>query len=176
MSKVFLDAGHGGHDSGALGNGMREKDIALSVVLKIGNMLKSHGFQVEYSRIEDVYLSSADRAVKANKLKADIFVSVHCNAFINESAKGVETFNYPGSIKGNILSESIQAEIIASSAYTVDRGTKTSNFAVLRLTDMPAALTELGFITNEQDAYILKNRQDDLAVAIFRGINNYLNI
>jgi N-acetylmuramoyl-L-alanine amidase len=143
MLKVFLDAGHGGHDSGALGNGRRERDIALSVILKTGNMLKSHGFQVEYSRIDDVYLSPADRAVKANRLKADIFVLVHCNAFINQSAKGVKTFSYPGSIKGNILSKSIQAGIIASSAYTVDRGTKTSNFAVLRLTNMPAALTEL---------------------------------
>ena len=176
MLKVFLDAGHGGHDPGALGDGMREKDIALSVVLKTGYILKEHGVQVEYSRIDDIYLSPADRAIKANRLEADLFISVHCNAFTTELAKGIETFSYIGSVKGAKLSEDIQDSIISSGAYTLDRGTKTSNFAVLRLTNMPAVLIELGFITNGQDAYILKNRQDDLALSIFRGIANFVNL
>ena len=176
MAKVFLDAGHGGKDPGALGNGLQEKDIALSVTLKVGNILANHGVTVGYSRTTDVFLELADRATRANNFGANVFVSVHCNAFSDISAKGVETYSYPGSTTGANLSKSIQNSIIASGAYTVNRGTKTADFAVLRLTNMPAALVELAFITNAQDADILRNRQNDLAVAVSKGILNYLGI
>ena len=176
MAKVYLDAGHGGHDPGALGNGLREKDIALSVTLKIGNILKNHGVNVGYSRTTDVFLELADRATRANSFGGNVFVSVHCNAFADTSAKGVETYSYPGSTIGANLSKAIQNSIISSGAYTTNRGTKTADFAVLRLTNMPAALVELGFITNTQDANILKNRQEELAVAVSKGILNYLGI
>jgi N-acetylmuramoyl-L-alanine amidase len=176
MAKVFLDAGHGGKDPGALGNGLQEKDIALSVTLKVGNILANHGVTVGYSRTTDVFLELADRATRANNFGANVFVSVHCNAFSDISAKGVETYSYPGSTTGANLSKSIQNSIIASGAYTVNRGTKTADFAILRLTNMPAALVELAFITNAQDADILRNRQNDLAVAVSKGILNYLGI
>ncbi|MBU5313040.1 N-acetylmuramoyl-L-alanine amidase [Tissierella carlieri] len=176
MAKVFLDAGHGGKDPGALGNGLQEKDIALSVTLKVGNILANHGVTVGYSRTTDVFLELADRATRANNFGANVFVSVHCNAFSDTSAKGVETYSYPGSTTGANLSKSIQNSIIASGVYTVNRGTKTADFAVLRLTNMPAALAELAFITNAQDADILRNRQNDLAVAVSKGILNYLGI
>ncbi len=176
MTKVFLDAGHGGKDPGALGNGLKEKDIALSVTLKIGNILKNHGIDVRYSRTTDVFVELADRAAKANNAGANVFVSIHCNSFDDSSAKGVETYSYPGSTTGAKLSKAIQDSIISSGVYTVNRGIKTANFAVLRLTNMPAALVELAFITNSQDANILKNRQDDLAVAISKGILNNLGI
>lgn len=176
MSKVFLDAGHGGKDPGALGNGLKEKDINLSVTLKVGSILQEHGVTVDYSRTTDVFLELSERAAKANSFGADVFVSVHCNAFDDPSAKGVETYSYPGSSSGQNLARAIQDSIIESGAYTVDRGIKTANFAVLRETTMPAALVELAFITNSQDADILINRQDDLAVAVSRGILNNLNI
>src|SRR5690606_16074112 len=176
MAKVFLDAGHGGKDPGALGNGLKEKDINLSVTLKVGNILKNHGVNVGYSRTTDVFLELADRASKANNFGADVFVSIHCNAFDDPSAKGVETYSYPGSATGARLSKAIQDSIISSGAYTANRGTKTANYAVLRLTNMPAALVELAFITNSQDASILRNRQDDLAVAVAKGILNHLSI
>ena len=176
MAKVFLDAGHGGHDPGAVGNGLQEKNIALSVTLKIGEILKNHGVSVSYARTTDVFLELADRATKANNLGADIFVSIHCNSFSDPSAKGVETYSYPGSTTGAKLSKNIQDSIIESKVYTANRGTKTANFAVLRLTNMPAALVELAFISNTQDAEILRNRQDELAIAVAKGILNYLNI
>jgi N-acetylmuramoyl-L-alanine amidase len=176
MAKVFLDAGHGGHDPGAVGNGLQEKAIALSVTLKIGNILKNHGVTVNYSRTTDVFLELADRASRANSFGANVFVSVHCNSFSDSSAKGVETYSYPGSTTGANLSKSIQNNIISSGVYTANRGTKTADFAVLRLTNMPAALVELAFISNAQDANILKNRQDELAVAVSKGILNYLGI
>ena len=174
--KVFLDAGHGGKDPGALGNGLREKDINLSVALKIGDILKNHGVDVGYSRTTDVFVELQDRTTMANNFGADVFVSIHCNAFGDSSAQGVETYSYPGSMSGRDLAKAIQDSIIASGVYTVNRGIKTANFAVLRQTNMPAALVELAFITNPQDAGILRNRQDDLALAVARGILDYLNI
>lgn len=176
MTKVFLDAGHGGKDPGALGNGLREKDIALLVMLKIGNILEDHGVTVGYSRTTDVFLELGDRAARANNFGSNVFVSIHCNAFTDISAKGVETYSYTGSTAGTNLSKSIQNSVIASGTYTINRGTKTANFAVLRFTNMTAALVELAFITNPQDASILRNSQNDLAVAVSKGILSYLGI
>lgn len=174
--KVFLDAGHGGKDPGALGNGMKEKDINLSVTLKVGNILANHGISVGYSRTTDVFLELVDRAKKANNFGADIFVSIHCNAAENTAAQGVETYRYPNSTNGAKLGKSIQDSIISNKLCSKNRGTKTANFAVLRLTNMPAALIEMGFITNKEDSLILKNKQNELAIAIAKGILNYLGI
>ena len=89
---VVLDAGHGGHDPGNMGNGYKEKDIALSVVLKIGKILEKHpNFKVIYTRKTDVFLKLEARASIANKADADIFVSVHCNSF-HTQVYGAETY------------------------------------------------------------------------------------
>jgi N-acetylmuramoyl-L-alanine amidase len=90
--KVVLDAGHGGKDPGNRGGGYFEKDIALSIVLKIGKELeKNPNFEVIYTRDKDVFVPLVDRAKIANKAKADLFISVHCNAHSSQ-AFGTETF------------------------------------------------------------------------------------
>lgn len=174
--KVFLDAGHGGNDPGAVGNGLREKDIVLNVTKKIGEILKHHGIEVEYSRTTDTFLKLHERANKANRAKAKVFVSVHVNSATNTQARGVETFSYPNSAEGGKLARAIQSSIVSSKIFAHNRGTKTANFAVLRLTNMPAALVELGFISNKLDAEILKNKQNEMALAVAKGILNYLGI
>lgn len=89
---VVLDAGHGGHDPGNLGNGFKEKDIALNIVLKIGKMLaKNPAINVVYTRKTDVFVDLKERGNIANKAKADLFISVHCNAH-GSSAHGTETW------------------------------------------------------------------------------------
>lgn len=176
MPKVFLDAGHGGKDPGAVGNGMQEKNITLPVALEVGKILERHGITVGYSRKTDVYVSLEDRASKANNFGADIFVSIHCNAFEKSSAHGVETYSHIGSVKGAKLAKAIHNEVIKAKLYTRDRGTKTANFAVLRLTKMPAALIEMAFITNLEDAQLLRNKQKEFATAIAKGILSYLGI
>ncbi len=172
MTKVFIDAGHGGKDPGATGNGLREKDITLSVGLKVGKILQRHKFDVVYSRTTDVFLSLTERTNRANKANADIFVSIHTNAH-NSNAQGVETFSYPGSKNGAKLAKNIQDSVLSAKLYTKNRGTKTANFAVLRQSKMSAALIEMAFITNGQDAAMLKNRQDEFAEAIAKGILQY---
>ncbi len=89
---VVLDAGHGGHDPGNLGNGFKEKDIALKIVLKVGELLKNNkDIEVIYTRTKDVFVPLKKRGEIANKAKADLFVSVHCNAH-GSKAHGTETF------------------------------------------------------------------------------------
>src|SRR5699024_5116827 len=92
------------------------------------------------------------------------------------SAKGVETFSYPSSNNGKKLAQSIQNNIVSKGIYTKNRGVKTANFAVLRQTKMPSALIEMAFITNAQDAKLLKTKQNDFAEAISKGILKYLGI
>ena len=89
---VVLDAGHGGHDPGNLGNGFKEKDIALNIVLKIGSELeKNPNIKVVYTRKTDVFVDLFVRGKIANEANADLFVSVHCNSH-NSEAHGTETF------------------------------------------------------------------------------------
>ena len=176
MNKVFIDAGHGGKDPGATGQGLREKDIALSITLKVGKILERHGVKVSYSRKTDKFVELSQRAQMANRARADVFVSLHCNAFNDSSAQGLETYSFPGSKSGAELAQNIHNKIIKAKIYSRNRGTKTARFAVLRQTKMPAALVEMGFITNSQDASLLKSKQSDFAVAIAKGILNYLGI
>lgn len=129
-----------------------------------------------YSRTTDVFLELSERTNLANKANADIFVSIHCNAAENVNAKGVETFSYPNSSKGVALSKCIQDSILQSKVYTLDRGIKTADFAVLRQSKMPSALVELGFITNVEDSKILRDKQNELALSIAKGILNYFKI
>lgn len=91
--KVVLDAGHGGKDSGTHGFGINEKDIVLDVALIVGKMLKKHDdIKVVYTRIDDKFIGLNERAVKANRQNADLFISIHCNGVKSKSAYGSETF------------------------------------------------------------------------------------
>ena len=174
VMKVLLDPGHGGHDSGSQGNGLKEKDIVLDISLKVGKILKRHGVDVIYSRTTDEFIQLSWRAELSNQAKVDAFVSLHCNAYSDSSAQGVEVFSYPGSEEGKDLALHIINHMVGDKVYSKNRGIKTDKFAVLRLTAMPAALVELGFITNAEDASILKNKQDELAIGVAKGILAFL--
>ncbi len=177
MTIVHINAGHGGKDPGALGNGMKEKDINLSVALIIGSILSQHGIDVRYTRTTDVFIYPNEIANKANKDKADVFVSIHCNAAANVNGLGVETLHYPGSKEGKKLAKSLQDSLIGAKLHNADRGLKErKDLAVLTGTKMPAALVELGFITNSKDAQLLKYKQPQMAEAVAKGILNYLGV
>lgn len=174
MIKVFIDAGHGGKDPGATGNRLQEKDIALSVTKKVGTILEQYNIETHYSRTSDVYLTLSERTNKANSLKADVVISIHVNSATNTSARGIETFHYPRSKEGKKMAEYVQNSLVKSKIFTNDRGVKTANFHVIRETSMPAILIELGFISNSQDAQILRAKQNDMANAIAEGLLDYL--
>ena len=96
VRRVIIDAGHGGHDSGALGRFSKEKDIALQIALELGKILKKHmcGVEVIYTRQTDTFVTLHSRAQIANKNNADVFVSIHCNATPKggRAAHGTETY------------------------------------------------------------------------------------
>ncbi len=172
--KVYIDPGHGGSDSGAVGiDNLLEKDVNLSVAKKLYNLLKKQNIEAKLSREEDKTLSLGQRTTEANNWGADVFVSIHCNAF-NGSASGVETFSF-SSLSAD-LAKDIQDSILKTGEYTKNRGIKTARFYVLRHTKMRAALVELGFVDHREDAKILRAKQDELAEAIARGICEYLGV
>ncbi|SNX54242.1 N-acetylmuramoyl-L-alanine amidase [Thermoanaerobacterium sp. RBIITD] len=172
---IVLDPGHGGNDSGAVGNNFLEKDINLNISLKLKDIVKSKNINVIMTRDKDISLGLQERCDIANKNKADYFISIHCNGFKDTSAKGTETYSYPGSIIGAKLAVSIQRSIV-SMLNTIDRGTKTANFYVLHHTDMPAILIETGFITHFEDVNLLVNKPNLFATAISNGIFNFLGL
>lgn len=90
---IMLDAGHGGKDPGARGFGLVEKDVNLRMVLILGKMLKERGFRVVYTRTTDDFLALEERTALANAKKADLFLSVHCNAHTDPSLSGLETYS-----------------------------------------------------------------------------------
>lgn len=131
--------------------------------------------KVLYSRTTDKYVSLADRTKMANDAKADAFVSIHANSFNVKTVRGMETFSYPGSGTGKKLAEDIHKEMLKDKTlYFSNRGLKTVNFHVLRVSKMPATLTELAFISNVDDAKILDTKQKQFARRIADGIKNNL--
>jgi len=175
--KICLDPGHSGPvEPGAGAAGYTEGAINLQIAKKIGDMLTKQGYDVIYTRTGDIEDDGlAFRAEIANSAEADIFVSIHCNAAANFEARGVETYHYPASYDGAELARCIQTELAAVN-YTRDRGVKEANFAVLRLTNMPAVLIECGFITSSHDRFTLTTDQGQrqIAAAIVLGIKTYL--
>jgi len=169
VKKVFIDPGHGGSDPGATGHGLKENEIVLNIAKKLGNLLTSKGIAVKYSRTSDVYVDLAERSRLANEWGADLFVSVHANAF-NGSSYGTECYTHPGdSSEAKQLSANV-ASTISSKLGLYNRGHKEADFAVLRLSTMPAILIETAFIDNSKEAKILNEKSDDFANAIYKAI------
>nr|DAW67214.1 MAG TPA: Cell wall hydrolase autolysin [Caudoviricetes sp.] len=178
MSKtICVDAGHGGKDSGAVGNGLLEKDIVLNIAKILKVQLLEKGFNICMTRENDTFIELKDRCIIANKAKADIFVSIHCNSAENKSAYGFEIYHSQGSIQGQKLSADIKLSINENKEIIrTDRGIKTANFTVLTGTNMPAVLVETAFISNIEDSKILKAKQSEFATAICKGICTYFGI
>lgn len=156
MVKIFIDPGHGGQDSGATGNGLREKELTLVIATRIKNLLLSdyNNVTVKMSRTDDSYVTLTDRTSSANAWGADYFLSIHINA---GGGEGYEDYIYPG-ISGvtKAYQSNIHSEVMKLVNFK-DRGMKTANFHVLRESSMPALLTENGFIDNSRDAAKLKS-------------------
>lgn len=180
---VVLDPGHNYDttDTGASANGLKEQDITYLIASKVKPLLERNGFQVIMTRNsltenvseESVSDSLKKRADIANEAGADLFLSIHCNA---GGASGTETYYYDKSDEGIYLAEAIQEKVVEVVGLQ-DRGVRTAGFAVLRYTEMVAALLETGFIDAEKDAAILGSTsgQQLYAEGIAKGICAYFN-
>ncbi|MEH7504338.1 N-acetylmuramoyl-L-alanine amidase [Neobacillus drentensis] len=179
--KLYLDPGHGGEDPGAQGNGLNEKDITLAIALKIRNIILNdyENVQVNMSRTSDTTKSLAQRSSAANAWDADFFLAIHINS-ADSSAQGYEDFIYNGasnSSRAATIQDIIHAEVIKAN-HLKDRGQKKANFHVIRETNMPALLTENGFISNKHDAQQMKDSswQQQVAQAHVNGIAIAFNL
>ena len=175
---VVIDPGHGGPDSGAIGiGGLRETDVVLDVSKIVTNILNKKGVKVKMTRTNEIDLDLGPRVSIANNTKADIFVSIHANASVGKkrNINGLETFYYSG-WKGRLLAEKIQKQIIKVSPGSPDRGVRRGNYFVIKQTNMPAVLVEIGFVTGKLDGSRLSKdmHRERVAYAIARGILEYL--
>lgn len=173
--KIFIDAGHGGKNPGAIGqNGLYESNVTLDIALKLGRILTEWGYEVEYSRKTDKTVSLSDRAKMANEWGANFFVSIHCNSNVNKEANGTSTYFY----KPNTVAESFASIVNNSLVRQIERkdlGIFSANFAVLRLTRMPAILVETAFISNlAEEALLASNTfRQNCAIGIANGIAEF---
>jgi len=155
MAKVFIDAGHGGSDPGAVGNGLKEKNLTLAIAKECVEVLKAAGVSVKMSRTGDTYPTLGERCRMANAWGADLFVSIHINA---GGGTGFESYIYNGSTSSKTKQfQDVLHQTIAAGCGLKDRGKKKANYQVLRGTSMPAVLTENGFIDNKSDAAKMKD-------------------
>lgn len=173
---IVLDAGHGGSDPGAIGNGLREKDITLDIAQRTKKLLEEKGFTVIMTRESDTYPSLKDRTDLANRSNADIFISIHVNA---GGGTGIETWWYskgPEPTRSEQLATSIQKHLI-DKTNARNRGVKDGNLHINRESTMPSALVEVGFIDNSSDATKLKQSsyRSQIAEALMLGIIEYFS-
>ncbi len=174
---IVIDPGHGGPDPGTIGNGIYEKHVTLPISLKLGRILQQMGYSVVYTRTEDIDLDLEPRVRLAERVNAEVFVSIHANALEARSREvsGVETYHARGSAISRQLASFVHDQVISGTG-ALDRGVRGAGFHVIKYTSMPAILVETGFVTNPREAANLNNPayQDRMAGSIARGVDQFI--
>lgn len=190
---IIIDAGHGGEDGGATGSdGTVEKDINLSISMKVNEILSAYGYKTHMIRTTDtsIHDSNADttrerkisdihnRALTMDKYENCIYVSIHQNKFEDSSVWGAQSFYSPNDEASKLLADFIQKSIKTNVQPTNDRVIKKSgtNIYVLYNATKPAVMVECGFLSNPKELALLKSDdyQNKIAYSISFGIINYL--
>lgn len=181
---IVIDPGHGGFDSGAYANSVKESDLNLDIGLRVRKYLKDRDYNVYMTRETDVFVGLYERAYIANELNAAIFMSIHNNAVIHPSdVHGTETLyttadqNSSAPLKSRDIAMFVQTEMIKALGSR-DRGYKAYNdLVVLKATRMPAALAEVGFVTSPTESAKLKDPayRQKAAEAIAKGLIQSVN-
>lgn len=184
--KLYIDQGHNPENpnAGAEGNGLREQDLVYQIGIELAELLMGNpNFEVRLSRPtpetslgETNAQSLAARVNDANAWGADFFISLHANASTITSASGSEAFVYSAASPAYELSEEI-LESLSEATGLADRGVFVRpSLYVLRRTEMPSTLLELGFITNQGDASLMQNSPELFAEGIYNGIVDYFGV
>lgn len=171
---IAIDAGHGGTDPGAVGNGLQEKDLTLDIANRTKSYITTnYPASVVMTRTSDATVSLQGRCDIANNAGANFFVSMHINSFTDASPSGLETYYYPGSTGGQSLATNLYNKLKGS--FGTLRGVKSADFYVLHYTNMVASLGETGFISNSSDAANLNSTtfRQQLATQYAQGMHLY---
>ena len=187
--RIVLDPGHGGSDTGAIGpTGVTEKSIALRIAKRLKVLLEAEGAEVILTRTEDTEVSPKKaqatdveelqaRCDIANQNSADIFLSIHLDAFSGPEAHGTTGYYYEmGSADSRRLADCIKRGVLRRLG-TFDRGTKPCAFYVCRHTDMPAVLLETAFVSNPREEQMMNSEEgvENAAQGIAAGIAEYFH-
>ncbi len=172
---VVVDPGHGGGDPGAVGiGGIHEADIVLDVAKQVAALLEKGGVQAVLTRQDDREVELEPRVDLADRLNANLFVSIHANAISlsRPDVNGIETYYYSS---GSALASSIQNSLVSATGMN-DRGVRQARFYVLTETSMPAVLVEIGFVTGQEDAARFNSAasRSQIAAAIAEGVLRYI--
>lgn len=161
MKTICIDAGHGGIDPGALGHGLKEKDITLKVAAYCAEYMRSHypEFNPLLTRANDKAVGLSERVQISNKARADLFISIHTNSHEKDDANGFESFIFTGSKKSPPVQFLFHPRLmrVFTAKGVRDRGQKHAAFYVLKNTTAPAILLELGFISNKAEAKLMRD-------------------
>lgn len=175
---IVIDAGHGGSDSGAVGANSLEKDLTLEMSRQLRKKFEGLGFKVYMTRETDKRVSLQERTIVANKLEATVFVSVHMNSFKRKDVEGLEVLYSPNGDLNNHGLASYTHKYLISALQPRDRGlVERPNLYVLRTSDMPSILVELGFLSNliEEQKLLDPSYRDKAADAIAKGVKEYID-
>jgi len=195
VKKIVIDPGHGGKDPGCQSGVVKEKDVNLQVALRLADLLRKRGYTVYMTRQSDIFPTLDQRVNAANKIKPDLYISLHCNATANADINGIEV--YCATAAGSAPSDSkvISTKSCPANAYdlenaflayhiqkrlvsaikTADRGARHKRFKVIADTAAPSILVEMGFLTNASDRQALSQSQRKMltATAIANAIEQY---
>lgn len=176
MSKIVIDAGHGGRDSGAVGpTGLKESIVVLDIAKLVEVGLNKLGLQMRLTRDGDVFVELSRRCRIANEWGANLFISIHLNSD-GPTAHGIETLYK--TTAGKNLAAPIQVALITATGER-DRGLKSrDNLAVLNGTRMPACLAEVGFVSNKETETKFRTLtyKSKIAYAICAGLESFLGL
>ncbi len=186
MLKIYIDQGHNPQspNTGAVGNGLREQDVTYTVGQQLATLLRRSGnYEVRLSRpTPETQLGTSNtsslraRTDDANSWGADYFISIHTNASEQSSSSGVEAYSYARNTRAFELGEDI-VEALVDITGLRDRGMKVrSGLYVLKKTNMPAVLVEIGFITNPGDAALMRDDPSLFARGIYNGIVDFTGL
>jgi N-acetylmuramoyl-L-alanine amidase len=177
---IVIDPGHGGKDPGAIGTNTKSKesDLVLKTGLMLQKQLEAKGFRTYITRDDDRYVDLYQRPNIANKLGADLFVSIHINAFSKARAQGIEVLYAEDNSRDNYGFAKIMQENLLIYLNRVDRGVvNRPRLVVLKNTMMPAVLAELGFLTNPEEEQLLIREEylEKASNAMYKSIIDFLN-
>lgn len=176
--RIFIDPGHGGSDTGAVANGIIEKDINLIVAKEVKSLLEVLGIEILMSRTDDSYIGLSERCVMANNWEANYFVSIHHNAGGGDGYEVIHTI-YTQYSEGDELAQAIGNEF-AKTGQNLRRifsrkGANGDYYAIIRETNMPAVITEFAFLdTSDFEAVDTHEELMREALAIVKGICSHI--
>ncbi len=172
---VIIDAGHGGWEPGAINGSIQEKDVTLDIALQVEKILIKKEISYLMIRNDDTYISLEDRVITANEKACKLYVSIHNNSFSDPAQRGVLTAYNPFSESGKDIAKIMQSKIGDLCKRNRDIMPRP-NLIVLRYTNMPAILVEIGFISNNQDLKLITDAefQKKCANQIVLGIEDIL--